>query len=133
VRAAFAELRGHYAFVAMHADHPDELIGARKECPLVAGIGEGEAYLASSIAAFLADTRTAMPIENGEIISISAAGVAITTAAGEPVSREPETVTCRRHQPVLRDRRRHPGGCASGSGGRRDRGSAGRLQSRAGR
>ena len=93
VRAAFAELRGHYAFVAMHADHPDELIGARKECPLVAGIGEGEAFLASSIAAFLADTRIAMPIENGEIVSISAAGVAITTAAGEPVDPEPDAVT----------------------------------------
>ena len=39
VRAAFAELRGHYAFVAMHADSPDQLVGARKECPLVAGVG----------------------------------------------------------------------------------------------
>jgi glutamine---fructose-6-phosphate transaminase (isomerizing) len=41
VRAAYAELRGHYAFVVMHADEPGRLLGARKECPLVAGVGEG--------------------------------------------------------------------------------------------
>ena len=42
VRAAFAELRGHYAFVAMHAEHPDTLVAARQECPLIVGLGEGE-------------------------------------------------------------------------------------------
>jgi glutamine---fructose-6-phosphate transaminase (isomerizing) len=62
VRRAFAELRGHYAFVAMHADRPEQLVGARKECPLVAGIGEGETFLASAIPAFLAQTRTAIQI-----------------------------------------------------------------------
>src|ERR687897_1742384 len=60
VRAAFGELRGHYAFVAMHADEPERLVGARKECPLVAGVGEGETFLASAIPAFLVDTRTAV-------------------------------------------------------------------------
>src|SRR5690606_2025315 len=44
VRAAFAVLRGHYAFVAMHADEPGVLVGARKECPLVVGVGEGESF-----------------------------------------------------------------------------------------
>jgi glucosamine--fructose-6-phosphate aminotransferase (isomerizing) len=87
VRAAFAELRGHYAFVAMHADEPGRLLGARKECPLVAGIGEGEAFLASAIPAFLADTRTAVPIENGEIVEIEAGVVRVTDAEGNPVER----------------------------------------------
>src|SRR6476659_5427882 len=93
VRAAFAELRGHYAFVAMHADEPDRLIGARKECPLVAGIGEGETFLASAIPAFLADTRVAMPIENGEIVEIEAGAIRVTDAEGNPVARESEEVT----------------------------------------
>jgi glutamine---fructose-6-phosphate transaminase (isomerizing) len=93
VRAAYAELRGHYAFVAMHADEPERLVGARKECPLVAGVGEGETFLASAIPAFLADTRTAVPIENGEIVEIEAGGVRITDAAGAPVERAPEEVT----------------------------------------
>jgi glucosamine--fructose-6-phosphate aminotransferase (isomerizing) len=93
VRAAFAELRGHYAFVAMHADEPQRLIGARKECPLVAGVGEGETFLASAIPAFLADTRTAMPIENGEIVEVEAGSIRITDAEGNPVDREAEEVT----------------------------------------
>ncbi len=93
VRAAYAELRGHYAFVAMHADQPGLLVGARKECPLVAGVGEGETFLASAIPAFLADTRTAVPIENGEIVEIDAGGVRITDAEGVPIAREPEEVT----------------------------------------
>jgi len=92
VRAAFAELRGHYAFVAMHADQPDLLVGARKECPLVAGIGEGESFLASAIPAFLAETRRALAIENDEVVTIDAAGVTIVDAEGNPVQREVEEV-----------------------------------------
>jgi glutamine---fructose-6-phosphate transaminase (isomerizing) len=93
VRAAYADLRGHYAFVAMHADEPGRLIGARKECPLVAGVGDGEAFLASAIPAFLADTRTAMPIENGEIVEIEAGAVRVTDTDGNPVERGTEEVT----------------------------------------
>jgi glucosamine--fructose-6-phosphate aminotransferase (isomerizing) len=92
VRGAFAELRGHYAFVAMHADQPGVLVGARKECPLVAGLGDGESFLASAIPAFLAETRTAMAIENGEVVTIDAAGIQITDADGNPVEREAEEV-----------------------------------------
>jgi glutamine---fructose-6-phosphate transaminase (isomerizing) len=87
VRAAFAELRGHYAFVAMHANSPGCLVGARKECPLVAGIGEDETFLASAIPAFLAETRRAVTIENDEIVTIDSAGIAITNADGAPVER----------------------------------------------
>ena len=93
VRAAYADLRGHYAFVAMHADEPGRLVGARKECPLVAGVGEGETFLASAIPAFLADTRVAVPIENGEIVEIDAEGVRLTDAEGNPIERAPEEIT----------------------------------------
>ncbi len=93
VRASFAELRGHYAFVAMHADQPGLLVGARKECPLVAGVGEGESFLASAIPAFLAETRCAVAIENGEVVTIDAAGVSITDAEGNPVERQAEEIS----------------------------------------
>jgi len=93
VRAAYAELRGHYAFVAMHAEEPGRLVGARMECPLVAGVGDGETFLASAIPAFLAQTRTALPIENGEIVEIDADGVRITDPEGKPVERAPEEIT----------------------------------------
>ncbi len=93
VRAAFAELRGHYAFVAMHVDRPELLVGARKECPLVAGIGEGESFLASAIPAFLAETRRAVAIENDEVVTIDAAGISITDVAGNPIERAAEEIT----------------------------------------
>jgi glucosamine--fructose-6-phosphate aminotransferase (isomerizing) len=93
VRSAFGELRGHYAFVAMHADHPGVLAGARKECPLVAGIGEGETFLASAIPAFLAETRNAVLIENGELVTVDSGGATITDAGGDAVKRAPEQVT----------------------------------------
>jgi glutamine---fructose-6-phosphate transaminase (isomerizing) len=93
VRTSFAELRGHYAFVAMHADEPGRLVGARKECPLVAGVGEGETFLASAIPAFLAETREAVAIENDEIVTVDASGVSITDAGGEPVERGSEEIS----------------------------------------
>jgi glucosamine--fructose-6-phosphate aminotransferase (isomerizing) len=92
VRAAFAELRGHYAFVAMHVDEPELLVGARKECPLVAGVGEGESFLASAIPAFLAETREAVAIENDEIVTIDVSGVRITDTEGNPVQRAAQEI-----------------------------------------
>jgi glucosamine--fructose-6-phosphate aminotransferase (isomerizing) len=93
VRRTFAELRGHYAFVAMHADEPGRLVGARKECPLVAGVGQGETFLASAIPAFLAETREAVAIENDEIVTIDAEGVRIADADGNPVERNAEEIS----------------------------------------
>jgi len=71
VRAVYAELEGHFAFVVIHHDHPDLLVGARRQCPLVVGVGEGEMFLASSIAAFLRETRRVQLIEDGEVVEIS--------------------------------------------------------------
>jgi glucosamine--fructose-6-phosphate aminotransferase (isomerizing) len=93
VRKAFAELRGHYAFVAMHLDHPDTLVGARLECPLVVGLGEHENFIASAIPAFLAQTRRALGIKNGEIVTIHEGDVTLTDSDGNPQEREPEEVT----------------------------------------
>ena len=93
VRAAFNDLRGHYAFVAMHADHPDLLVGARQECPLIVGVGEGETFLASAIPAFLAQTRRVLLVESGEIVTITPDGAEITDAKGNPVSRDSDEVT----------------------------------------
>jgi glutamine---fructose-6-phosphate transaminase (isomerizing) len=93
VRRAFGELRGHYAFVAMHRGQPDTLVGARKECPLIVGLGEQESFIASAIPAFLAETRTALGIKNDEIVTIHQGEATITDAEGNVQEREPEEVT----------------------------------------
>ncbi len=74
VRAAYAQLEGHFAFVAIHHDHPDQLVGARFQCPLVVGLGKGETFLASSIAAFLTETRQIQFIEDHEVVAITPEG-----------------------------------------------------------
>ena len=84
VRTTYAELEGHFAFVVVHVDHPDMLVGARLQCPLVVGDGDGEMFLASSIAAFLRETRRVKLIEDGEIVAITANGVRFYPVDGAP-------------------------------------------------
>jgi glutamine---fructose-6-phosphate transaminase (isomerizing) len=88
VRRAYADLRGHYAFVAMTADEPGVLVGARKECPLIIGRGDGEQFIASAIPAFLRDTRRIQYIENDEIVVLRPDGVEFFTAEGTALERE---------------------------------------------
>ena len=93
VRCAYAELRGHYAFVAMSADDPGLIVGvwivgARKECPLIIGRGEGEQFIASAVPAFLRETRHVQYINDDEIVVLRPGGVEFLTAAGDPVERE---------------------------------------------
>ncbi len=88
VRRAYADLRGHYAFVAMTADEPGLLVGARKECPLIVGRGEGERFIASAIPAFLKHTRRVQYIENDEIVVLRPDEVEFFTPDGAAVRRE---------------------------------------------
>jgi glutamine---fructose-6-phosphate transaminase (isomerizing) len=92
VRKAYAELEGHYAFVAMSADDDDTLVGARKECPLVVGCGDGEQFLASAVPAFLAETRNVQFINDDEIVVIKRSGTQFLTPDGEPIEREVEEI-----------------------------------------
>jgi glucosamine--fructose-6-phosphate aminotransferase (isomerizing) len=74
VQNAYAELEGHFSFVVIHHDHPDLLVGARYQTPLVVGVGDGEMFLASSIAAFLSETRRVQLIDDGDIVAITPEG-----------------------------------------------------------
>jgi glucosamine--fructose-6-phosphate aminotransferase (isomerizing) len=88
VRAAYAELEGHYAFVAMALNEPETLVGARKECPLIVGRGDGETFLGSAIPAFLAHTRKVQYIENGELVVVTPEGTTFLTPDGVELERE---------------------------------------------
>ena len=92
VLRAYRRLRGHYALVAVAADDPGVIVGARKECPLIVGRGDGEQFLASGIPAFLAHTRQVQYIENDEIVVLRPDSVEFFTAAGVPIEREIETI-----------------------------------------
>ena len=88
VRDIVPRLEGHYAFVAMHADEPGRLVGARKECPLVVGVGDGERFFASAIPAFLRETKDIQLIESGEIVVLEPDATMVWNGAAAPVTRE---------------------------------------------
>jgi glucosamine--fructose-6-phosphate aminotransferase (isomerizing) len=89
VRAAYARLEGHFTFVVIHCDHSDELVGVRQQTPLVVGLGDGENFLASNLAAFLSETRRVQFPDDGQIARITPDGVAYVDAAtGEPLELE---------------------------------------------
>jgi glucosamine--fructose-6-phosphate aminotransferase (isomerizing) len=88
VRAAYRELEGHFAFVVIHHDHPSLLVGARLECPLLVGVGEGEMFLASMTAAFLGETRKIQLIDDGEIVAITPEGARFIDVESGDVERE---------------------------------------------
>jgi glucosamine--fructose-6-phosphate aminotransferase (isomerizing) len=91
-RAALRQLDGAYALAIMHRDENDRLVGARKDVPLVVGIGEGEAFLASDVAAILGETRRVIFLEEGDVADLTPDRVTITDVAGRPVERVAETI-----------------------------------------
>src|SRR5882724_9042925 len=89
VRAVYRRLEGHFTFVVIHHDHPNHLVGVRHQTPMVVGIGNGENFLASNLAAFLAETRRVQFPDDGEIVSITPDTVEIIdVTTGEPVEHD---------------------------------------------
>ena len=74
---AYRQMEGHFTYCAIAVDEPDVIVGVRKETPLVVGLGEGENFLASAIPAFLAETRSVIFPEDGEIVVVGRDGVEI--------------------------------------------------------
>ncbi len=91
LRAVCARLVGAFTVVAVHADRPDIVVAARRNSPLVVGLGDGETFLASDVSAFIAHTRRALEIGQDQVVEISAAGARVWDFAGEPV--EPREFT----------------------------------------
>jgi len=75
-------LRGAFTLVAASADDPDTLVGARRNSPLVVGLGDGETFLASDVSAFIAHTRNAMELGQDQVITITREGVSVSDFEG---------------------------------------------------
>src|SRR5581483_6402967 len=89
VRAVYARLEGHFTFVVIHHDEPGRLVGVRCQTPLVVGLGRGENFLASNIAAFLSETRTVLYPHNGDIVEVTPDAIRVVRAEdGSPVELE---------------------------------------------
>ncbi|MGO4489832.1 glutamine--fructose-6-phosphate transaminase (isomerizing) [Microbacterium sp. 2RAF4] len=92
-RSIVKRLEGAFTLLAMHQDHPGLVVGARRNSPLVIGLGEGENYLGSDVAAFVEHTRKALAIGQDQIVSITPDSVTVTDFAGTPVEPEPFDVS----------------------------------------
>ncbi len=92
VRATLRQLEGAYAIAVMHVDEGDRLVGARQDVPLVVGLGDGETFLASDVAAILAHTDRIIFLEDGDVADLRPAGVTITDVAGVALERTAVTI-----------------------------------------
>lgn len=92
-RAVVSRLEGAFTLLAMHEDQPGLVVGARRNSPLVIGLGEGENFLGSDVAAFVEHTRNALAIGQDQIVAITPDGVEVTDFSGGPVEVEPFEVT----------------------------------------
>ncbi len=93
MRAICRRLAGAFTLVAVHADMPDRVVAARRNSPLVVGLGDGENFLASDVAAFIAHTRDAMEIGEGQVVEITPDDVTLTDFHGAPVEEKRYQVT----------------------------------------
>ena len=72
VRDALNEVRGAYAIGVMHLDHPNRIVGARMNVPLIVGLGNGEGFLASDVPAILEHTKNVVILQEGDIADVTA-------------------------------------------------------------
>jgi glucosamine--fructose-6-phosphate aminotransferase (isomerizing) len=84
MRTVCRRLEGAFTLVAVHADQPGVVVGARRNSPLVVGRGEGENFLGSDVAAFIAHTRHAVELGQDQVVDLRADRIEVTTFAGEP-------------------------------------------------
>jgi glucosamine--fructose-6-phosphate aminotransferase (isomerizing) len=84
MRQVCRRLEGAFTLVAVHADEPDVVVGARRNSPLVVGVGDGEAFLASDVAAFIAHTREAIELGQDQVVELRRDGVTVTDFEGAP-------------------------------------------------
>ena len=85
MREVCKELRGSFTLLALHSDQPELIVGARRNSPLVVGVGKGENFLASDVSAFIAQTKTALELGQDQIVAIWPDRVEVTDLDGKSV------------------------------------------------
>ncbi|GGU63487.1 glutamine--fructose-6-phosphate transaminase (isomerizing) [Lentzea flava] len=92
VRKVVRRLEGAFTLVFTHADEPDQVVAARRNSPLVVGVGEGEHFVASDVSAFIAHTKEAVELGQDQMVVITREGYEVTDFDGEPAEAKPFTV-----------------------------------------
>lgn len=82
MRDVCQQLRGSFTLLAIHSDEPGRIVGARRNSPLVVGVGEGENFLASDVSAFISHTKRALELGQDEVADITSSSIVITNLSG---------------------------------------------------
>ena len=85
MRSDCKQIKGSFTLLAIHADAPSTIVGARRNSPLVVGVGQGENFLASDVAAFIAHTKIALELGQDEVVEITPGSVVVTDLSGQIV------------------------------------------------
>ena len=85
MRQVCKQLKGSFTLLAIHSDDPSHIVGARRNSPLVVGVGKGENFLASDVAAFIAHTKIALELGQDEVVEITPTSIEVTNLSGEVV------------------------------------------------
>ena len=85
MRDAVKVLRGSFTLLVLHADKPDEIVGVRRNSPLVVGVGSGENFMASDVSAFIEYTKQAIELGQDEVVTMNPTSVVITDLDGKTI------------------------------------------------
>jgi glucosamine--fructose-6-phosphate aminotransferase (isomerizing) len=92
VRRVLRRVQGTYGLVVLDVQRPDELVVARNGSPVVLGVGDGEMFVASDVAALVRHTRQVVHLDDGEVATVRAGGYRTSTLAATPVEKTPVEV-----------------------------------------
>ncbi|MFM7500648.1 MAG: glutamine--fructose-6-phosphate transaminase (isomerizing) [Actinomycetota bacterium] len=93
MRKVCKRLRGSFTLLAISSDSPEVIVGARRNSPLVVGLGKGENFLASDVSAFIAHTKSALELGQDQVVQVSPDSVLVTELDGKQVSTKPFEIT----------------------------------------
>ncbi len=86
MRSVCKELRGSFTLLAIHSDTPNRIVGARRNSPLVVGVGKGENFLASDVSAFISYTKSALELGQDEVVDVTPDQVIVTDLNGKALT-----------------------------------------------
>ena len=93
MRKVCKRLRGSFTLLAISSDSPEVIVGARRNSPLVVGLGKDENFLASDVSAFIAHTKSALELGQDQVVQVSPDSVLVTDLDGKQVSAKPFEIT----------------------------------------
>ena len=93
MRSVCQQLKGSFTLLAIHSDQPDRIVGARRNSPLVVGVGEGENFLASDVSAFISYTKKALELGQDQVVDVTPSHIIVTDLHGAVVTPKSYEIT----------------------------------------